>query len=140
VTPSRLAAVALLALVPLAAAGQGWEVPDAERERKNPLVASRDVLKKGGSLYKKHCASCHGPRGKGDGPASGYRAGTPIDLTLPGLWDMPDGEMFWKISTGLKVEGDVLMPAFTKEMPNELDRWRVVLFVRTLHQPRVEED
>jgi mono/diheme cytochrome c family protein len=132
-----LVLVFALALAPRAGA-EGWEAPDSERERKNPVAPSRDALKKGRALYQKHCASCHGAKGKGDGPAAGFRSGTPIDLTVPGLWDMPDGEMFWKISTGLKEDTEVLMPAFTREMPNEADRWRVVLFVRTLHQPATD--
>jgi cytochrome c len=27
---------------------------------------------RGGALYQKHCASCHGDKGKGDGPAESY--------------------------------------------------------------------
>jgi mono/diheme cytochrome c family protein len=134
VSPGRLASLCLLALVPTGAAAQ-WEAPPAAKERRNPLTASKDTLRKGRSLYKKHCSSCHGSQGRGDGPAAGYRMGTPVDLTIPELREMPDGEMFWKISTGLKDDTEVLMPAFTREMPNELDRWRVVVFVRTLHRP-----
>jgi mono/diheme cytochrome c family protein len=134
VSPGRLVSLGVLALIPTGAAAQ-WEAPQAARERRNPLTSSKDTLRKGRSLYKKHCSSCHGSRGRGDGPAAGYRMGTPVDLTIPELREMSDGEMFWKISTGLKEDTEVLMPAFTREMPNELDRWRVVVFVRTLHGP-----
>lgn len=131
-SPRAVAIACLLALAPLSALAQ-WEAPPSEKDRKNPVAPTNDALQKGRALYQKHCASCHGRKGKGDGPAAGYRSGTPVDLTNPELREMPDGEIFWKISTGLKEDKDVLMPAFTKEMPNELDRWKVILFVRTLH-------
>jgi len=121
-----------LTLLPVLGAADGWEVPEAEKARKNPVAAAKPALEKGQALYQKHCASCHGDKGKGDGPAAGHRAGTPIDLTLTDLKDLSDGEMLWKISTGLRDGADVLMPALSKEVKAEEDRWKVVLFVRTL--------
>ncbi len=38
--------------------------------------------KSGVSLYRAHCASCHGPSGKGDGPVVPTLLVTPPDLTL----------------------------------------------------------
>ena len=36
----------------------------------------------GEEMYKSYCASCHGPRGKGDGPAASAFKTAPSDLTM----------------------------------------------------------
>lgn len=130
-----LVPASLLAAVPALAAAEGWEAPAAEKARANPVPVSRNALQRGRALYRKHCVSCHGGLGKGDGPAAGYRSGSPADLTQPDLRQVTDGEIFWKVSTGLKDDTEVLMPAFVKDMPDEQDRWKVILFVRTLGAP-----
>ena len=38
-------------------------------------------------------------------------------------------------TTGLKDGADVIMPAYKREIPADDDRWKVVLFVRTLPNP-----
>jgi hypothetical protein len=50
----------------------------------------------GRDLYVRHCASCHGAAGRGDGPAAAALAPRPTDLTrtredLPGLMRVIDG-------------------------------------------------
>ncbi len=37
----------------------------------------------GKPLYEKHCASCHGPQGRGNGPAGRDLVPLPADLTSP---------------------------------------------------------
>jgi mono/diheme cytochrome c family protein len=110
-----------------------WKAPAAERARANPVPASPMAVAQGRTLYLKHCRSCHGDTGKGDGDRAEYAARKPHDLTDAALQkNFTDGEAFWKISTGFKEEGDVIMPAFTKKIPLEDDRWRLVHFIRTL--------
>lgn len=110
--------------------------PPAERARPNPVPASPLALARGRTLYQKHCASCHGEKGKGDGHAARYAARPPRDLTDPDFQaTFTDGEAFWKISTGRREEGDVIMPSFSTKVPAQDDRWRLVLFVRTLAAP-----
>ena len=36
----------------------------------------------GAEMYKEYCAACHGPKGKGDGPAASALKTAPPDLTL----------------------------------------------------------
>ncbi|MCK5637581.1 MAG: cytochrome c, partial [Flavobacteriaceae bacterium] len=43
-----------------------WKVPDKYENMKNPTDPKVD-LKIGKSLYSKHCKSCHGKEGYGDG-------------------------------------------------------------------------
>jgi mono/diheme cytochrome c family protein len=57
----------------------------------NPVVAQDKVVKKtavqqsdatsGKAMYASYCAACHGPAGKGDGPAASELKVAPIDLT-----------------------------------------------------------
>jgi mono/diheme cytochrome c family protein len=107
--------------------------PAAEQARVNPVSPSKDATKRGRTLFLKSCATCHGPAGKGDGPAAAFGMVTPRDLTSPTVQArMSDGDLFWKISKGRKVGNDVLMPGSEEGIPLEEDRWKVVLFVRSL--------
>jgi len=49
------------------------------------------------------------------------------DLCLPVVQQQSDGMLFWKITNGNTSRG---MPSFSK-VP-ELQRWQIVLYVRTL--------
>jgi mono/diheme cytochrome c family protein len=45
-----------------------------------PVLAQGNAAK-GKELYTKHCAGCHGPTGKGDGPAAAALTPKPTDFT-----------------------------------------------------------
>ncbi|PYQ13368.1 MAG: cytochrome c class I [Acidobacteria bacterium] len=131
---SLAVAAACSAVLPLAA--QDWVAPPEERTRLNPIAVSADALQKGRFLYRKNCQRCHGEKGKGDGPSGRYGVKPPEDLTNPAKQaKLTDGEIFWKVSTGLRDGADVIMPAYKREIPADEDRWKVVLFVRTLALP-----
>jgi mono/diheme cytochrome c family protein len=135
VTPSRarVAVLLVLASVGSTASGDEWKAPDAERARSNPVAPTPKALQKGRALYQKHCATCHGDKGLGDGAAAAFNAGKPPSLADPKrLLSLTDGEMLWKITTGRKEEDEVLMPAMAEKIPAEEDRWKLVSFVRTL--------
>jgi mono/diheme cytochrome c family protein len=129
---TALAVAASLAVLPFAAA-QEWVAPAEERARTSPVAPSPEALQKGRFLYRKHCLRCHGEKGMGDGPSGRYGVKPPEDLTRPAKQaKLTDGEIFWKVSTGLKDGTDVIMPAYKREIPADDDRWKVVLYVRTL--------
>jgi mono/diheme cytochrome c family protein len=122
-----------LALAGGTASGDEWKAPEAERVRSNPVAITPATLQKGRALYQKHCATCHGDKGLGDGAAAPFNAAKPPSLADPErLRALTDGEMLWKITTGRKEEGEVLMPAMAEKIPAEEDRWKLVSFVRTL--------
>ena len=78
-----------------------------------------------------HCTACHGDKGKGDGPASSEAR----DLTDPAVQSrLTDGEIFWKIGTGRKKDDEMAMPAFARQIGAK-DRWKLVLYVRSLAAP-----
>ena len=128
----RGAVLALLIATGAAAAGK-WTAPDEEKARVNPVEATPAVLLKGQALYQKHCASCHGDKGKGDGPAESYETEPATDLTDPALQDrLTDGEILWKITKGRREGTEVIMPGIAQRVPVEEDRWKLVRFMRTL--------
>jgi mono/diheme cytochrome c family protein len=116
-----------------AAGGDVWDVPAEARSVQNPVPSSPQALNRGESLFHRHCGPCHGPRGRGDGPVSGYWKELPKDLGEPARQDrLSDGEIFWKVSKGHRQGAEVIMPAFSERIPSAEDRWKIVLFVRTL--------
>lgn len=115
------------------AAGDSWTVPDDAKSVQNPVPSSPQALNRGEALFQRHCTPCHGAKGRGDGPVSGYWKELPKDLGDPARQDrLTDGEIFWKLSKGHRQGADVIMPAFSERVPSAEDRWKVVLFVRTL--------
>ena len=129
------AAVFALAVAAAVAAAEAhkWTAPDADKARVNPVEATPAALLKGRALYQKHCASCHGDKGKGDGPAESYETEPATDLTDAELQQrLTDGEILWKITTGLRSGTEVIMPSIAQRVPAEEDRWKLVHFMRTL--------
>jgi mono/diheme cytochrome c family protein len=130
---AAVSALAIVAAVAAAAETRKWTAPDEDKARVNPVEATPAALLKGRALYQKHCASCHGDKGKGDGPAESYETEPATDLTEPALQQrLTDGEILWKITTGLKSGTDVIMPSIAQRVPAEEDRWKLVGFMRTL--------
>jgi len=98
-----------------------WKAPADAKNVKNP--------EKDSALGKKsvetNCASCHGPQGKGDGPAAAALSPKPANWTGDKTKKETDGELFWKISNG---RGP--MPPW-KHLP-EKERWQIVNYIREL--------
>ena len=117
-------AVFLLGVMPAMAGEAAWTAPAAEKAKKNP-VAREAGLPEGKKVFDLNCSMCHGPAGRGDGPASAALAPKPRDLTSKAVESETDGELFWKISTG---RGP--MPPW--QMLPEKDRWSVVHYIRAL--------
>jgi mono/diheme cytochrome c family protein len=104
-----------------------WPVADKFASVKNPVKPDGTNLKEGRDLYTTHCQSCHGKKGKGDGPKAANLETASGDFTLPAFQSQTDGAIFYKISEGRKD-----MPSFKKKIPEASDIWNVVNYVRTL--------
>ena len=102
-----------------------WVAPASEKAKKNPLPTDKKAIEQGEKVAKINCVSCHGPLGKGNGPAAVALNPKPADWTSKKVQDEADGELFWKITNG---RGP--MPSW-RHLP-ENDRWAVVRFIRTL--------
>jgi putative copper export protein/mono/diheme cytochrome c family protein len=92
-----------------------------------PAVAySAASVAAGAALYREHCATCHGPRGAGDGPAAPALDPRPPDLRAHHAALHTAGDLFWWISHGRRA-----MPAFADRVDTD-GRWDLVNFVRAL--------
>jgi mono/diheme cytochrome c family protein len=100
--------------------------PEAQKI-KNPEPKTDETIDAGKKLYQRHCASCHGPNGKGDGGMA-LAGGTPSDLTDE-TWDYgsTDGEIFVVIRDG--VSSDMLA---YKDKLNEKQIWQIVHYLRSI--------
>jgi len=105
-----------------------WVVPEKYVNMKNPTDPKSD-LDIGKSLYSKHCKSCHGKEGYGDGPKAAEMKGDLGDFASEEFHEQTDGELFYKTSFG---RDD--MPEYTKKMPDDEDRWLIVNYMRTLKE------
>ncbi len=114
-----------LLCVPFTWAQTPWVAPELEKAKKNPLPSESKTVGQGQKVAQVNCVSCHGPKGKGDGPAAAALNPKPADWTSKRVQDESDGEMFWKITTGRGA-----MPPW-RHLP-ENDRWAVVHYLRSL--------
>lgn len=112
---------------------QGWLIPPGGRDEKSPLTSSPAVVKRGQALFTAHCARCHGPEGRGNGPDSDYAA----DLTDNLRADLnTKGVLFYKIWNGhaiqLRVQVDD-MPAFRDTLTSD-EVWSIVEHLKVIRQ------
>jgi mono/diheme cytochrome c family protein len=104
-----------------------WQVPQAEKLRKNPVPVSAANYNAAKPLYDEYCANCHGDAGKGDGSDAMMYDPGPSDLTDSShINKLSDGEIFYQITQGRKP-----MPSFRNKLSEE-QRWQLVIFVRAL--------
>ena len=122
-----LAAASGLMMEALIVEAQGPRRNAEAQKIKNPVVRDTESIEAGKKLYQRHCASCHGPQGKGDGGMA-LSGGTPSDLT-DDTWDYgsTDGEIFVSIRDG--VSSDMLA---YKDKLDEKQIWQVVNFIRSI--------
>lgn len=105
-----------------------WVVPAKYENMKNPTDPSVD-LAIGKSLYSKHCKSCHGKEGYGDGPKAAEQEGDLGDFSTAEFQKQSDGALFYKSYIG---RDD--MPNFEKKIPDVEDVWLIVNYMRTLEE------
>jgi putative copper resistance protein D len=95
--------------------------------RQPPVTYHAASIAPGMSVYREHCATCHGTTGEGDAPSVAGQ-GRPADLRSPPTTRRHAGEIFWLITHGIPQRG---MPAFGGRL-GDARRWDVVNFIRAL--------
>ncbi|OQP60154.1 hypothetical protein A3860_34300 [Niastella vici] len=107
---------------------QEWKAPASADAKKNPLTNDATTISAAKAVYVKECQSCHGKKGKGDGPSATDLDKPAGNFTTAKTQDQSDGALFWKISEGRKP-----MPSFKKKL-TELQIWQTVVYMRTFKQ------
>lgn len=103
----------------------GTPVAPAEaRFLRNPIPATPDSLQRGQQLYQQNCAVCHGPTGRGDGPAARAMRPPPADLTQH-VAQHTEGELWYWITNGIP---GTQMPAWKGALTDD-QRWDVVNYI-----------
>jgi putative copper resistance protein D len=100
--------------------------PDTYRKPSVPYQAISVAA--GEALFQRHCTSCHGGSGHGNGPAASALSIAPANLTEPHTALHTAGDIFWWLTHG-KPPG--VMPGFANAL-SEDDRWDLINFLRTL--------
>ncbi len=106
--------------------GAAWDIPASYKTMKNPEKGKADSEKLGKALYAKHCRSCHGNIGLGDGPKAKNLETFPGNFSDAKFQSLTDGELYYK-----SIVGRDEMPNFEKNLPDEESRWAVVNYIRT---------
>jgi mono/diheme cytochrome c family protein len=97
------------------------------------LVLAQGNPAKGKDLYTKHCGGCHGPGGKGDGPAAAALNPKPADLTnKTSVGALKDEYLFDLLQKGGPAVGkSPLMVSFRSKL-KEGEIRDVIAYVRSL--------
>jgi len=106
---------------------KAWPVPDKDKALKSSQkLTDAAVVANGKELWAKHCKSCHGAKGLGDGPKGASLKTSPGDFTAAAFQASTDGELFYRLNKGRDE-----MPTYEKKIPESNDRWALVGYMRT---------
>ncbi len=92
-----------------------------------PPKSTPELVAKGQADFAKYCATCHGPKGAGDGPAARALNPKPRNFTTEQLKNPGVAGIHETLSNGVK--GTAMMPF--KHLPDE-DRWALSYYVLSL--------
>ncbi|RPI60332.1 MAG: cytochrome c [Lysobacterales bacterium] len=110
-------------------AQHGLEAQYAGKSR--PRQPTAEDLASGQTLFARHCASCHGERGAGDGEAGAGLNPPPADVAFAARRPIAsDGYLFWTIAEGGVPIGSA-MPPF-KDVLDDDEVWQIIAHLREL--------
>ncbi|MDU8885000.1 cytochrome c [Yeosuana sp. MJ-SS3] len=104
-----------------------WKIPSKYVNMDNPYATASDDEKVGRILYTKHCKSCHGSKGHGDGTKAESIDTKVPDFDTDSFKKETDGSIYYKTIIG---RDD--MPSFEKKITDEEERWLVVNYIKSL--------
>jgi mono/diheme cytochrome c family protein len=106
-----------------------WNIPEKYVTMKNPTYSNKENLLIGKALYSKHCKSCHGKTGVGDGPKADEFDSDIGDFSSKEFHAQTEGIIFYKSYIG---RDD--MPNYEKKIPDPEDMWFIVNYLKTLEK------
>ncbi len=126
-----LAACSSTQAPPPSASGMERPAPPSNYAGKiNPLAGKSNAIEAGKTIYNANCASCHGDKALGDGPAAKSLNPPPQPLANEG--SLSDAYLYWRTAEGGRMEPfQSAMPAW-KSFLSEEQIWQVIAYLRTL--------
>jgi predicted CXXCH cytochrome family protein len=113
-------------------------IPRNDKESKNPLTPSPEIMRVAREEFTNHCAGCHGLNDNGRSGVGQNLYPRAQDLRVPETQNLTDGELHYIITNGVRHTG---MPAITNPriLENDNTAWKLVLFVRSIAQTTPRE-
>lgn len=102
-------------------------VPFTARFAQDPTPDTDATRLAGQALFQARCVVCHGPQGRGDGPAALTLIPRPVNLQVHVPLHAP-GEIEYWISEGVPGTG---MPPWKTQL-SETERWQLVRYLQAL--------
>ena len=102
---------------------------------RSPVGYTADSVERGASIYLKHCASCHGTSGRGDGGAAAGLAVRPPNLADHFGHHRP-GDLLWWLKQGIP---GTPMPGFGARIGDD-GLWNVISFLHALADAGAAQD
>src|SRR5690348_13332177 len=109
-------------------------LPNAEKQRANPVPNTTEILSEARAHWADHCAVCHANNGSGQTEMGEYMYPRAPDMRKRETQQITDGELFYIIQNGIRLSG---MPAWGAEHGGEEDSWKLVRFIR--HIPNLSK-
>jgi len=114
----------------LARVVRNYAIPSSERNEKNPLEATPEILKDAHERFIARCSICHGSDGRGLTQVGQNLYPRVPDFLSDQTQRLTDGELHYIIENGVQLTG---MPAWgSPHQETEDDSWKLVLFIRNL--------
>jgi len=134
-TSIRFAAAIITAIIFVTAnlamaqkAGGPWTIPAKYKTMKSTIKAGdASIGTVGKDLFNKHCKSCHGSKGLGDGPKSASLKTLVPSFAEKAFKGQPDGTLYFQSLVGRDE-----MPNFEKKILDESDRWALIYYIKGL--------
>lgn len=106
--------------------GAAWAIPAKYKAMKNPSKGDAASANVGKMLYAKHCKSCHGGKGIGDGPKAASLKTKIRSFASKEFKTQAAGEKYYESFVGRDE-----MPNFEKKVLDESERWSLINYIDT---------
>jgi mono/diheme cytochrome c family protein len=114
----------------IARALRNVSIPHSERDAKNSMPSTPEVLNQGRDLFLSRCATCHGVDGSGKTDVGAGLYPRVPDLRSEKTQGLSDGQIHYIIENGVQLTG---MPAWgNRHSATSNDSWKLTLFIRSL--------